>query len=45
MLNINVPPSELSESERDEIPGCDGYPCSRINAADRENKTQEEIER
>jgi hypothetical protein len=29
----------------DEIPGCDGYTCSPIDAADRENKAQEEMER
>jgi hypothetical protein len=27
-----------------EIRGCDGYTCSRIDKTDRENKTQEEIE-
>jgi hypothetical protein len=35
-------PSELSIEE---IPGCDGYPSSRIDATDRKNKTQEEMER
>jgi hypothetical protein len=29
----------------EEIPGCDGYPCSSIDSAGRQNKTQEEIDR
>jgi hypothetical protein len=31
--------------EIEEILGLDGHTCSRIDAADRENKTQEEMER
>jgi hypothetical protein len=31
--------------EIEEIPGCDGYTCWFIDKTDRENKTQEEIEK
>jgi hypothetical protein len=35
----------IGVGEIEEIPGCDRYTCSRIDAADRENKTQQEMEK
>jgi hypothetical protein len=46
MLSITVSALRIIEvGEIEEIPCCDGYTCSRIYAADRGNKTQDEMER
>jgi hypothetical protein len=35
----------IDTGDIDEIPGCKGYTCWPIDAPDRENKTQEEMEK
>jgi hypothetical protein len=46
MLILNVSALRIIDvGDIEEIPGCDGYTCSLIDAADRENKTQDEMDR
>jgi hypothetical protein len=46
MLTMNVSALRIiGVREIEEIPGCDGYTCWRIDQTDRKNKTQEAIER
>jgi hypothetical protein len=46
MLTMNVWALRIiGVGEIEEIPRCDGYTCWRIDKTDRENKTQEEIEK
>jgi hypothetical protein len=46
MLRINVSTLRIiGVGESAEIPGCDEYTCWRMDQTDRENKTQEAIER